>query len=153
MAAARREKNPGAHVLANYLIVAVRITGAIALEREGEGPDEFLRHAAGEIGNFVMPVIAIEAPIGGAVRVAVLQREKLRDFAQCKLGEQFTAGRVHRPWRSWMEGQPMMRRAAIFHTAVELSSLRWDGDRGATTGPRNAPTLSSQRLWRPKEVV
>src|ERR1043166_9585926 len=82
MAVARREKNPRAHVVANCVIVTVRISGVIGLYREGERPNKFLGHAAREIGDFVMPVISIEAAIGGAVRVSVLQREKFGNVAQ-----------------------------------------------------------------------
>src|ERR1041384_1316613 len=94
MAVARREKNPRAHVVANCVIVTVRISGVIGLYREGERPNKFLGHAAREIGDFVMPVISIEAAIGGAVRVSVLQREKFGNVAQGEFGEQVAAGEI-----------------------------------------------------------
>src|SRR5438045_2143178 len=72
--AAGRVENTRGHPFADRGLLVVRV--AVELERvsEGEWPDEFRGHAAGEIDDLVVPEIAIEAAVGWAVGVAILER-------------------------------------------------------------------------------
>ncbi len=68
---------------------------AVARDRqrvgERERPDELRRHAAGKIDDLVVPEIAVEAAVRRRVRVAILQREDLRNLRERVAGEEVAA--------------------------------------------------------------
>ena len=87
MGAAGGEHHAGFGPFAERVLPVEGVALELGIPRERERPHEFLRHAAREIDDLVLPVIAVEAAVGRAVAVAVLQRQDLGNPAQGFLRE------------------------------------------------------------------
>lgn len=65
-----------------------RVAGEIGRPCEGERPDKLLGHAGRKVDDLVVPEIPVKAAEGGAVAVAILKSENLRNQIERIAGEE-----------------------------------------------------------------
>ena len=75
-----RKENSCFYPISDGGLLVKWIAADIRVVREGEGIHELLGHAAGKVYDLVLPKVAIEASVGGTVRVAIAQCQDFRNL-------------------------------------------------------------------------